>query len=557
MLSTLSVRHYALIDSLDISFPEGLIIITGQTGAGKSILLGALSLLMGAKADAGAIGGGAESCVVEGEFSLADTEEIRTILDENDVEWCDGTLLLRRVVHASGRSRSFINDSPVPLPVLQRLSSHLVDIHSQHQSLLLTDKRFQLSMLDFYASDASLLSAYRASYRALASLKASLDEAVRRLESLAAQKDYNESQYRQLEAAALKDGELEELEAEQRQLANAEQIKEDLFTIRESLSPSEDDRPSTESILRSSASLLDRVSKYVPQASQLSDRLSSLRIELDDILSEVETISDRIDVSSDRLQAVEARMGVLYDLLSKHSCRTVGELIEVRDRYSESLLDTSSLENTVNELRRSIEEESSRLDSAAAALRTARRNAAPSFAAAVTESLRFLEIEGAVFDVVLCETLPGPDGADEVTFIFSSAGQRPVEVAKCASGGEMSRIMLSLKALMARYTQMPTMIFDEIDSGVSGSVADRMGSMICRMGKDMQVFAITHLPQVAAKGDAHYLVTKSLDADGKAVSSISALGKEEREREVARMLSGSVITDAALANARSLLEEKV
>ena len=550
MLKALSVRNYVLIDSLEISFPEGLIIITGQTGAGKSIILGALSLLMGAKADAAAIAGGAESCVVEAEFETPGDAVLTHILEENDIE--GGELTIRRVVNRSGRSRSFINDCPVSLPILASVSSRLIDIHSQHENLILTDSRFQMSLLDLFAGDGDILGTYKEAYSELQSLRTELSEAVERLGRLQADRDYNEARYRRLEAAALRDGELEELEAEQQRLANAEEIKESLCEVEGFFSPG-DDVPSPDSGLRRIMGILSRLSKYLPEAESLSDRLSSVRIELADIASEVSAVNSRMEVSTDRLQEVEERLSALYGLLKSHSCRTVAELIAERDRYSEALFDTDSLEMRRQELERAVEDAEARLGALAAQLHAARAAAAVPFSDAVMQSLRFLELDRSVFSISLSDVPAGPSGADSVHFLFSADGREPADLARCASGGELSRIMLSLKAMMAKYMEMPTLFFDEIDSGVSGSVADRMGSMICDMGRDMQVFAITHLPQVAAKGDAHYLVTKSSGPDGRTVSSIEPLDKEGRVRELARMLSGSVVTDAAVANARALL----
>ena len=550
MLKALSVRNYVLIDSLEISFPEGLIIITGQTGAGKSIILGALSLLMGAKADAAAIAGGAESCVVEAEFEAPGDAVLTHILEENDIE--GGELTIRRVVNRSGRSRSFINDCPVSLPILASVSSRLIDIHSQHENLILTDSRFQMSLLDLFAGDGDILGTYKEAYSELQSLRTELSEAVERLGRLQADRDYNEARYRRLEAAALRDGELEELEAEQQRLANAEEIKESLCEVEGFFSPG-DDVPSPDSGLRRIMGILSRLSKYLPEAESLSDRLSSVRIELADIASEVSAVNSRMEVSTDRLQEVEERLSALYGLLKSHSCRTVAELIAERDRFSEALFDTDSLEMRRQELERAVEDAEARLGALAAQLHAARAAAAVPFSDAVMQSLRFLELDRSVFSVSLSDVPAGPSGADSVHFLFSADGREPADLARCASGGELSRIMLSLKAMMAKYMEMPTLFFDEIDSGVSGSVADRMGSMICDMGRDMQVFAITHLPQVAAKGDAHYLVTKTSGPDGRTVSSIEPLDKEGRVRELARMLSGSVVTDAAVANARALL----
>ena len=557
MLARLHVRNYVLIDSLEIDFPEGLIIITGQTGAGKSILLGALSLVMGSKGDASLISGDAENCVVEAEFDVDPSDEaLREELDENGVEWDNGHLIVRRVVNRSGRSRAFVNDSPVSVQVLQSLASRLIDVHSQHQTLLLSDKNFQLSILDHYAGNSQLREECAAAWREMTSVKSELAQLESKLARMAAEKEYNEAQYSQLEAASLQEGELEELEEEQKQLANAEEIKtclsnaEELFTSASSL-----EGMSVDSSLKEASKLLSKAGRFVPSLSELSERVDSCRRELDDILSEISTVNSRTDLSPERLEQVESRMSLLYGLMLKHSCSNIAELIAVRERYSEMLFDSTQMDERKTDLESRLAAVSVKLNSLADRLHESREAASASFAANIQDSIRDMELPYSVFEVSLEEAALGATGRDTIVFLFSATGKNPVEVAKCASGGEMSRIMLALKAMMACYAKMPTMIFDEIDTGVSGSVADKMGSVICAMGEHMQVFAITHLPQVAAKGSAHYLVSKEIDpATGAAVSKIERLSDEQRVLELARMLSGSVLTDEAVANAKSLLK---
>ena len=557
MLNRLHVRNFVLIDSLEIDFPEGLIIITGQTGAGKSILLGALSLVMGSKADASLISGDAENCVVEAEFDVDSADEaLREELDENGVEWDNGHLIVRRVVNRSGRSRAFVNDSPVSVQVLQSLASRLIDVHSQHQTLLLSDKNFQLSILDHYAGNSELKDECAAAWREMTSIKSELAQLESKLARMAADKEYNEAQYSQLEAASLQEGELEELEEEQKQLANAEEIKtclsnaEELFTSASSL-----EGMSMDSSLKEASKLLSKAGRFVPSLSELSERVDSCRRELDDILSEISTVNSRTDLSPERLEQVESRMSLLYGLMQKHSCSNISELIAVRERYNEMLFDSTQMDERKAELESRLASVSVKLNSLADRLHESREAASASFAANIQDSIREMELPYSVFEVSLVDAPLGAVGRDAVMFRFSATGRNAVEVAKCASGGEMSRIMLALKAMMARYANMPTMIFDEIDTGVSGSVADKMGTVICAMGQHMQVFAITHLPQVAAKGSAHYLVSKEIDpATGAAVSKIERLSDEQRVLELARMLSGSVLTDEAVANARSLLK---
>ena len=542
MLHSLHIENYILIDSLDVTFPEGLVIITGQTGAGKSILLGALSLLSGAKADASMISEGADSCVVEAEFAGAD-ETLRALLAEADVEEDGDRLLIRRVVSRSGRSRSFINDCPVPVGLLQDVASRLVDIHSQHKSLLLTDPHFQLSVLAHFAGNGGRLATCREAWRTMQDLRTQLAAAREQLARLQADRDYTEAQWKQLDDAKLVPGELESLEEEQRSLANAEQIKEGLGGSL-ALLRGEGEGPGMSGSLKDAERRLSAIERFLPPVSGLQERLESVRIELDDIDAELEALDTRVDLSPERLEAVEDRMSLLYTLLKKHQCATVDELIAVRERYAEALSGSEASADRIQSLEKELKAAEGRYQAVCAELTAARCQAAPSFAAAITESLHFLELDRAVFDVAV-------NAAPE-----SATGREPQDVSKCASGGELSRIMLSLKQMMARFVGMPTLIFDEIDTGVSGSVADKMGRMICAMGRDMQVFSITHLPQVAAKGDAHFVVEKSVQADGRTRSSIREVQGEARTMEIARLLSGATVTPAAIENAKALLSER-
>ena len=555
MLTTLQVRNYVLIDSLEIDFPEGLIIITGQTGAGKSILLGALSLVMGAKADASMVSEGADNCVVEAEFET-DDKTLQTVLEENEVEWEGGHITVRRVVNRSGRSRAFINDCPVPVTLLQEISSGLIDIHSQHQTLLLSDKSFQLDILDHFAGTMSSREECASLWKTLSALKSELRSVEERIARQISEKEYNEAQYRQLEAAALREGELAELEEEQKQLANAEEIKTSLSSAEElfTSASSGGEMLSIDASLKEAYKMLLKAGRYVPAVSELAERVDTCRRELDDILSDAVSINAGIELSESRLEEVESRMSLIYGLMQKHSCSDVSELTALRDRLSESHADTAVLEEKRESILLQISKVEKEVNVLADRIHSARTAASGSFAEAITSSIRDMELPYAIFEVSLNDVPVSATGRDAVMFRFSSTGRNAVDVAKCASGGEMSRIMLALKAMMARYANMPTMIFDEIDTGVSGSVADRMGSVICEMGSFMQVFAITHLPQVAAKGTAHYMVAKDIDPlTSKAVSTIKKLSEEQRVMEVARMLSGTVLTDAAIANAKSLL----
>ena len=557
MLRKLTVRNYVLIDSLETEFPEGLVIITGQTGAGKSILLGALSLLLGAKADASMIGESSDNCVVEGEFEVPDEEgTLKTMLEDSDVDWDGGHLTIRRVVNPTGRSRSFVNDSPVSVQLLSSLSSGLIDIHSQHQTMLLSDRHFQMSLLDHFAGDGKLLDDYRTLYRSYNALRSEIERLESSMEKARADYDFNVSRLEKLTAANLRAGELEELEMEQKQLVNAEEIKEGLCAAENLLGavPSGDGTTSVTSILREAARHLDKISSYVPAASSLSERLDSARLELEDILSELSDLNSDTDVSDGRLAEVEERLSLLYSLLRSYSCSTEADLIAERDALSAAVSGMAVSDERLDELKRALDKSDRELAQAARALSAARHEAAGKLSDAIRDSVRSMELPSAEFRIVLTPSARNQEGADAVQYEFSSTGKNLTDVSKCASGGEMSRIMLALKSIMARYANMPAMIFDEIDTGVSGSVADKMGSVICSMGRFMQVFAITHLPQVAAKGSAHYAVTKTVK-DGRTVSEIKRLSDDQRVLEIARMLSGAVLSDAAVANAKALLSD--
>lgn len=551
MLHRLEVRNYVLIDSLQIEFPEGLVIISGQTGAGKSILLGALSLLMGSKADASLISEGADSCVVEAEFESPDSA-LRTIVEDAGAEWDDSSLILRRVLSSSGRSRAFINDCPFPVASLQTIGPRLVDIHSQHQTLQLLNPSYQIDLLDHFAGTVGKRKEYAEVYSHLTESRKHLESLKRRLEELKREQDYNASQLSQLQAANLRDGEMEELEEEHSRLSHAEEIQSHIVEAENALMPSAEEIPSVCASLKEASRALDKLSPFVQSCSSLRDRLDSARVDIEDVIEEIESISSGVDASPERLEQVEARMSMLYSLLSKHSCTTIKELIAVQEHYSNLVSDTSALVQQIADAEEETDRIKKNLSVVGESLSAGRKAAAPKFSENVRQLLSSLELNSAVFVTEVSPSAPSSYGEDNVTFLFSSTGRNPVPLANCASGGEMSRIMLCLKAMMAHFVSMPTMIFDEIDTGVSGSVADRMGSMICSMGRDMQVFAITHLPQVAAKGNAHYLVSKS-EKDGKTISTISMLSPEQRVEEIARMLSGTEITPAAIANAKELL----
>ena len=544
MLLGLNISNYILIDSLDIQFPEGLVIITGETGAGKSILLGALSLALGAKADAGMIGPRGDKCTVEAEWDISGNGSAKRFLEENGLDDGSSTLLIRRVVSTSGRSRSFINDEPVALPLLQELSAFLVDIHSQHQSLKLSRPEFRLDALDSYCGNAPLRENCRKLWDGWQKARRELEQLRERILNSQNDHDYKQARWEKLQNAHLTAGEMEALEDEHRTLAHAEEIRETLGGISAAMGT---DDVSLTGRLREAGKLLERAGRFLPGREELGKRMESARLELEDIEAELESAAEKVEVSPQRLQDVEERMGELFGLMKQFGKGSVEELISVRDALGAELSFSDDAARDLSLLEKKADAAMREYRDCAAALRKSRSEAATSFSAAVEELLHGLDLEDASFGTEILPAEEGPTGADSVRFLFT-AGHGTLQGVEKASGGEVSRIMLSIKAMMARHAAMPSLVFDEIDTGVSGSAADKMGSLICRIGEDMQVFAITHLPQVAAKGQAHYLVEKK---NGE--SSIRRLGGEERIMEIARMLSGSSISSAAIENAKSLL----
>ena len=537
MLRRLTIQNYALIDSLDIELPGGLIIITGETGAGKSIMLGALSLLLGGKGDVSALKDSSRNCVVEGEFELDGQE-----------------LILRRVISPAGRTRNFINDEPANLGELVAMASRIIDIHAQHQHLLLTDTAYQMQVVDYFAGTRELLDRYRNVFGQLQKSEAALEELDAQIARSEGEREYKQFQFDKLFEASLKEGEMEELEQEQKQLANAEQIRDGICGAVSLMQPMGN---SIVQNLKDAVHLLQKSSNFVPELQELCNRLESCRIECKDIEDELETLAGRITVSPQRLEQVEERLSLLYSLLRKHSAGSVEELLQIRDTLEQELLGADRSIESRDELVAAIGKLKLERDSLAQELSDARKAKVGELGVTLQNSIRDLQMPYAVFEVALEDsgkyTLQGKDA---VSFLFSANGNGKLNpVQKAASGGELSRIMLCLKALMARFTGMPTMIFDEIDTGVSGSIADKMGELIGKMGERMQIIAITHLPQIASKRGTHLLVQKEFDQQNNAATRIRRIEGDERVKEVARMLSGSELTNAALENARELLKE--
>lgn len=545
MLVCLTVENYALIDRLDVRFDSHLNIITGETGAGKSILMGALSLLLGAKADAeSAIKDRSRNCVVEGTFAL-DGLGLEPIFDEQDLDYEPQTVI-RRVVMPNGKSRAFVNDSPVQVATLKTIGEYLIDIHSQNRNLILTSEQFRIEALDTIAGCTAQRAEYRTAFAALGKARRALEEAIAKQSASHDDEDWLRHQVEELRAASLREGETEALESELRLLENADSIRATLLQLHSAL----DEEPNgILSQLKESENALRHITSYYPSAGELAERLHSVGIELKDINSTVEEDAERSNADPDRTEQITLRLDLLYALCVKHRVADVSALISLRDRYSAELDAIEHGDEQVESLRREVAECEKRARTLADALHKARAEAAPRIDAEVVGTLRKVGMEGAAFRTAISEVALGATGGDSVAFLFSANAQiepRPIE--RIASGGELSRVMLALKAILARRLSLPTIVFDEIDTGVSGRVADAVGDIINTLSEQMQVIDITHLPQVAAKGNTHLLVYKEQGA-----THLRPLSTEERIIEIAKMLSGSTVTEAALTQARNLL----
>ena len=538
MLERLTIQNYALIENLDIEFPDGLVIITGETGAGKSILLGAVSLLSGGKVEPSVLRDDKKNCVVEAVFSSE----------------C-GQTILRRVISPSLRSRFFIDDEPVPAARMGELALQLLDIHAQNSNLLLGNRNFQLGMIDGYCSNSDLLSLYKAEHEAVNEAESELEDIIREISKAESEASSKSDDFRKLEEASLKEGELEELEQEQKQLENAQLLKE---TALNAVSLLDGDEGSAAHDLREASRCAEKISSIVPGFDSLASRLESCRIECRDIASDLQRYSENISSSPQRLRQIEERLDLLYSLMRRFSLRDISSLISLRDELKTSVAGVEGLVERKGKIEKSIAEHKNKRGEIASELSRKRAEACKKIQKVLISSIRNLEMPQAQLSV---EVVPSgdftPDGADNPQLMFSAnPREKMVELHKVASGGEQSRIMLCIKSLMASYMKMPTMFFDEIDVGVSGSVAHKMGEQIMKMGKNMQVIAITHLPQVASKGNAHLLVFKGMGADGRNTVHLKFLDREERIKEIARLLSGEKTTAQAIENAKVLLDTK-
>ncbi len=549
MLSSLHVRNYALIKNLEIDFKPGFSIITGETGAGKSILLGALSLLLGKRADTSMLLDKDSKCFIEGIFDVT-RYGYQLFFAESDLDY-DDQLVIRREILPGGKSRAFINDSPVNLNLLRDLGLKLVDIHSQHENLNLGDHIFQLTVLDTAAGNMKLLDDYKGAFAQWSELRSEFEDLEERARQSQADLDYFTFQFNQLDEARLQAGEQEELENELRQLDHAEDIKRNL---REAFNLLDEQENSVVAMLQKVVQALETIRDVHPGSAGLADRISSVLIELKDISSEAEHSADNVEIDPGRQQIVGERLDLLNSLLQKHALREIAGLIALKEELDTKIRDIASYEEQLSALRGRIDEMAGVLGKMASSLSERRHDFIPGMEEEIGGMLRSLGIPNAVF-LVKQSGLDyfGPSGKDEVEFLFTANKQvQPMEISRVASGGELSRLMLSIKSLLTDSLELPTIIFDEVDAGVSGEIAEKVGAIIQKMSSGKQVINITHLPQVAGKGNHHYLVYKSDDKDGSRTG-IRLLGDEERVIEIARMLSGEELTEAAISNARELL----
>lgn len=549
MLINLFVQNYALIKELDVELENGLTIITGETGAGKTILLGALSLILGTRADTSVLHDKSEKCIVEGTFRLEEYD-LAEFFVSNELDF-EIVTTLRREINPAGKSRAFINDTPVTINILKELGDMLIDIHSQHQTLMLNDNTFQLSVIDSFADTSKLLGEYRTAYANYRKLKKEYAGAKERSDKNLADLEYYRFQFNQLEEANLKQVEQKELETEQDILSHSEEIKMALASVSNFFSA---DDFSILSMLSEAKLNIGKIKTYIPEGSGLYARLESSLIELNDLAGEIDKISTGIEADPKRLAYINERLDNIYSLIQKHRVSSLEDLIARKEEINNLINSAVSDEERITELKTILDKEVSSLKTISEEMSRRRRDVLPDIEIKIIGLLRQLGIPNAKFRISLSQTKElTPSGIDHADFLFSANKQTaPENLAKIASGGELSRVMLSLKSLLTRNNNLPTIIFDEIDSGVSGEVADKVGQILSGMGKYMQVINITHLPQVASRGKKHFHVYKD-DTDDSTFTRIKLLSPDERILEVARLLSGSEVTDTALKNARELL----
>lgn len=554
MLQSIHIQNYALIESLDIDFHSGFSVITGETGAGKSIILGAIGLLMGQRADSKAIKNGATKCIVEARFDVS-SYLLKEFFDEHDLEYEDGECILRREVMASGKSRAFINDTPASLVQMKALGEKLIDVHSQHQNLLLNHEDFQLSVLDILAHDHEDLEAYKALYADYKRTSRELANLIEQAEKNRQDEDYIRYQVEQLEEANLQSGEQEELEQEAETLSHAEEIKASLYKVDQMVAS---DETTLLSVAKECIQTLQGITRVYTPAEEWIERLESCYIELKDLAHEVSNAGEEVEFNPARLDIVNDRLNLIYSLQQKHRVSTVDELIAIADELRAKLDAITSSDDRIDELKRQKEDLYNKVKTSARLLTNVRTIAAKEIEKQMEAYLVPLGMPNVRFAVELTPRKePDASGMDSVSFLFSANKNGTLQnVASIASGGEIARVMLSLKAMIAGAVKLPTIIFDEIDTGVSGSIAEKMAFIMQEMGQaNRQVISITHLPQIAARGAHHYKVYKE-DTETGTNSHIRPLNETERINEIANMLSGATLTEAALNNAKALLNNE-
>ena len=550
MLRSLYIQNYALIEKLDISFGAGFSVITGETGAGKSIILGAIGLLLGQRAEVKAIRQGASKCVIEARFDIS-AYGMEPFFEENELEY-EEECILRREVYASGKSRAFINDTPASLVQMKELGEQLIDVHSQYQNLLLNKEGFQLNVLDILSHNDEQLSVYQSLYREWKQTQQDLADLIARAEQNKADEDYIRFQLEQLEEANLSAGEQEELEQETDTLSHAEEIKAGLFRVGQLLTS---DEGGLLAGLKESLNTMLGLQKVYSPATELAERLESTYIELKDVSQEVSSQEEDVEFNPERLEEVNDRLNLIYTLQQKHRVTTVEELLALTEEYAAKLAAITSYDERIGELTTLCDTLYNKVKKQAAVLTKARTGAAREVEKQMASRLVPLGMPNVRFQVEMgMRKEPGVHGEDTVNFLFSANKNGALQsISSVASGGEIARVMLSIKAMIAGAVKLPTIVFDEIDTGVSGEIADRMADIMQEMGEqDRQVISITHLPQIAARGCAHYKVYKQ-DNETETNSHIRSLADEERVEEIAHMLSGATLTEAALNNAKALL----
>lgn len=552
MLKHLYIRNYALIDELDIDFPAGFSVITGETGAGKSIILGAIGLLVGNRADIKSIKPGAKKCVIEAQFGIVGYG-LEPLFTDNDIDFDPDECIVRRELSATGKSRSFVNDSPAPLQFLRQLGDKLIDIHSQHQNLLLQKEDFQLGVVDIIAHDDKQKELYSKSFNEYEKAKKALTDLQKSIEKARENEEFLRFQYNELQTAQLSDGIQEELEQESAALSHSEDIKSALFNADNILNADVDGIVGRAG---EAADALHGIESVYPKVKELADRLDSAKVELADIAADVSADTDNVDFDPARLDEVNARLDNIYSLEQKHHVNTVAELIKIRDEIEKQLDGIDDGDNQLGELQKRVDDTSAACKKEATKLSALRRKAATEVEKQMSSRLIPLGMPNVRFKVDIQKKELSADGTDRILFLFSANKSTDLmPVAEVASGGEIARVMLSLKAMISGAVNLPTIIFDEIDTGVSGAIANKMAQLMKEMADaGRQVIAITHLPQIAAMGEAHYKVEKE-ETDTGTTSHMRRLTDDERISAIAAMLSGDNITEAALQNARELMRK--